>query len=253
MVRLFFGLVLICFLSGGGYAQWNGCSAGFCGPTANSATFNITYGSHVEDNTAQTTYTLASVGVGSADSNRYAAAVICIRSSNAITRPTVTIGGAATTYVIEQINGPGPTTYSGIFQTTTAFPSGTTATVVVSGFGSAAARAAVDGYSVVKNSATVPSGSDVAIGTLSGITVTSTVTASPNGRAVTGLCAPSVTTASITSPASGILQDHSAAIGGGTTIVGAAHDTTGRTGSTTYTWTTAGNTSSAAGTVAVFQ
>lgn len=203
-------------------------------------TFAITFGSSQEDATSQASYSIANVGFGSADTNRYAVASICIRSGSAVSTPTVTIGGAATTMVIEQNVS---NSYSALFKTNSVFPSGTTATVAISSFGSAAARAAVQGYSVVTSTGAAPSGGAISTFTAGTTTTSGTVTVPANGGSIIANCSSAnMTTVTATAPASGITVDKQAVIGASTTTTVSAHDTVTRTGSTTYTLTSSGGT-----------
>ena len=179
----------------------------------------ITFGSSQENNTAQTSYSIASVGIGAADPSRYVVVAIAIRSSSAITTPTVTVGGVAATLVKEMIAGAGPATYSALFQVPTIVAAGTTATVVVSGFGAAAARCAVQGYPIVTSISAIPSGAAVA--TLPNFSTTSmsgSITVPTNGRSIVAFASGNNNTPSVMSaPASGITVDKDAVIGASTT------------------------------------
>lgn len=202
------------------------------------ATFNITFGSSVGDNTSQTSYSLASVGIGSADPNRYVVVAVCIRSSNAISTPTVTVGGSSATKIVEMISGAGPATYSALFQVPSIVSSGTSATVAISGFGSAAARAAAQGYSVVTNTSALPSGSAVTAMSVGGLhQMTGSVTVPSNGRSIVAMCnALNGSPSTFAAPVSNITVDQTGAIGGAsTTETFSGHDTANRTGATTYT------------------
>lgn len=204
---------------------------------AASITFAITFGSSQEDATGQSTYTIANVGIGPADANRYAVVAVCIRAGAPVSTPTVTIGGSATTKVIDSLNSG---TYSGLFRTNALFTSGTTATVVVSSFGTTAARAAVQGYSVVTATSAAPTGA--AISTLAMVTTTASgaVTVPANGSSIVAACSSvDLTPITVTAPAANVTTDKSAVIGASSTTTFSAHDAITRTGSTTYTLSSA--------------
>jgi hypothetical protein len=226
-------ILALALFMGAAQAQMNSFFPGPGTPAATAVTFAITFGSSQEDATGQSTYTIPSVGVGAADTNRYAVVAVCIRAAAPITTPTVTIGGAATTKVIDS---PNSGTYSGLFQTNATFTSGTTATVVVSSFGTTGARAAVQGYSVVTSTGTVPSGG--AISTLAMVTTTASgaVTVPANGGSIAAACSSAnLVPITVTAPAADVTEDKDAVIGASLTTTYAAHDAITRTGSTTYT------------------
>ncbi len=117
---------------------------------------SITFGAEAENTTSQTSYTFNAVPIGAQNDSRRTVIAIAIRTANTLSRPTVTMdpgdgGGAQTcTLVTDQFTGVGsPVTYSGLWQVPGVVPLGTTATIVVSGLGAAAARCAIETYSVV--------------------------------------------------------------------------------------------------------
>lgn len=222
--------------------SWNACAqvpltgAGKGAPGGGTVTFAITFGSSQEDATSQTSYSIPSVGIGSADPNRYVVVAICIRSGAAITTPTVTIGGAAATKVIDQSVGVAGS-YSGLFETNSIFSAGTTATIAISGFGAAAARAAVQGYSVVTATGATPSGGAISAMTAITTTESATIAVPTNGEAIGTACSSAnLVPISVTTPVSGISVDKDAVIGASTTTTFSMHDTVTRSGSTLYTF-----------------
>lgn len=204
--------------------------------------FSISFGTEKEDTTTQTTYTLSSVNIGTAATNRFTVIAICLRAAVLLTTPTVTVdpgGGAitATKVVEENTFVGGATSYSALFQVSTATTSGTTATIVISAFTGAAVRAAVQPYAVYTSTSAIPSGGAIVAATIVGSTMTGSVTVPTGGLAIVALCGANLTSTSITAPASGITQDYSAVIGASTTLTQSGHDTTTRSGATTYTIT----------------
>lgn len=215
---------------------------------------SISYNAEAENNTSQTSYTFSGVSIGSPTVNRNIALAVCVRTANAFGTPTVTLdpgdgGGARTaTKVIDQFTGAGaPITYSGIYQVPGLVAVGSTATITISGFGSAAARAAVQTYSVVTTQQAAPSVTSA--GTLAGSTVSETITVPTGGEAISSFCgAGGIASGSFTSPASNFTQDFSALIGGSsTTLTASGHDNSAQPGSRTYTFTANASTASSAG------
>lgn len=234
MIRLAFAFLLSLCVSA--QAQLNGGGTGFPGPgmpAASAVTFAITFGSSQEDATGQSSYSIANVGFGAADPNRYGVAVVCIRAGGTPTTPTVTINGAATTKIIDQQTSG---SYAGIFQTNAPFTSGTTATVALTSFGVTAARAAVQGYSVVTSTGTLPSGGAIATFTPSGTNTSASITVPSNGASILAACTGAVVSpVSVTAPAANVTIDKNAVIGASSTTTFSAHDTVTRSGATTYT------------------
>lgn len=200
-----------------------------------------------ENTTSQTTYTFTSVAIITG-ANHCIPIAIGIRTGSTVSRPTVTIdpGGGAQTASFVAERGAGSDTYSAIFQVTSPITSGSTATIVVSGFGSAAVRAGVATYSVTSSSCAAPTGA--ALANSGAANPSGTVTVPSGGGVIMTELQATTVSSSITAPASGPVQDHSAILGASTTLFMTGSDVT-HSGSTTYTIT---NTVSPSGSSAVF-
>ena len=232
------------------------------GPGSNPplAPASSAYNAEAEDNTSQTTYTLSNVSIGSPTVNRNIVLGVCVRTASTFATPTVTLdpgdgGGARTaTKVVDQFTGAGsPITYSGVYQVPGLVAAGTLATVTIGGFGPAAARAAVQSYSVVTTQQSAPSGSAISSGTLAGSTASASITVPASGEAIAAFCGATLASGSFTAPASGFTQDYSALIGGSsTTVTASGHDNAAQSGSRTYTFTANTSTSTSAEAVAAW-
>lgn len=197
--------------------------------------FSITFGDHAEDTTALTTYTWSSrnFAVGAADATRIVVAHIVSRQSTAITLNSVTIGGIAATKVVGFNDTGSNGAISELWQA--AVPTGTTATVSAV-MSAGALRAACAVWSVIGSNGSVPAGGAVTSNSTNGISQAGTITVPSGGGSI--IAAGGVWNASgFSMTPTNFTTDLAATVISTTTEYCSGHDSSGTTGSRTYTLT----------------
>jgi hypothetical protein len=202
---------------------------------ATPSTVTISYGATGSNNTSQTSYSFSGLTVPATGSKVYPVVALSMRSSSAISTPTVTVdfGSGPVAFVLiagtEAKNGSGPAGYTSFFMSSTPVTAGSTATVAISAFGAAAARAAASLYMVTTATPT-PAGTATDIVNAN---PTTTKTVPSNGGIIAAAHGASATASSMTN----LTQDASVLISGTTNVHAVGHDTSHAGVSTAYTIT----------------
>lgn len=193
----------------------------------------LSFGAGTFTTVDNSTITFSSLGIGAA--NTFRRVIVCcafrLDASTSAAFPTVTVGGAATQFLLGEIQDPNTNFVTrvglALYITSAYFPTGTTANIVITRSGTSFTRCFASTYSIVKNGTLVVVNSQA--GTANPTNYTSTKTSQQVGVAVAGpgttgtLTSFSITGAAISNYNSGVQE------------LGGLASATAVTGTITYT------------------